>query len=305
MQVDSFTEDTTPPELISYDLDMDADLLLMTFSETVDANTIQYTYFTLLNAANSTDPYGTYMLTGGNSTQFDSTMINLMFSKIDSDEIRRLYNLATSNETTYLAVLLGGILDMNANPLVSISESDPFPVEEFTADITEPELISFDLDLDTNQLFLMFSETVDITTFDLEQITFVSTNDSNATIIVHTLTGGYSTTENSTMVTLNLTLQDLNQIKRLPGLATSAGTTYISTTSDLVDDMNANNITAITCASNNSCDALQVTTYTEDVTPPELLAFNLNLTSEVLTLYFSETVNTTSLDVSQLVGCDT
>ena len=171
LQVDSFVEDTTPPELISYDLDMNSDLLRLTFSETVDADTIQHTYFALLDAPNSTDPYGSYMLTGGDSTQLDSTMINLTFSKVDSDEIRRLYNLATSNETTYLVVQLGGILDMNANPLVSVNESDPFPVREFTPDTTDPELISFDLNLDANQLFLTFSETVDITTFDLEQIT--------------------------------------------------------------------------------------------------------------------------------------
>ena len=300
LQVDNFVEDTTPPELISYDLDMNSDLLRMTFSETVDADTIQYNYFILLNAPNSTDRYGSYMLTGGDSTQLDSTMINLTFSKVDSDEIRRLYNLATSNETTYFTVQLGGILDMNANPLVSVNESDPFPVREFTPDTTEPELISFDLDLNANQLFLTFSETVDITTFDLEQIAIISTNDSNTTIFEHTLTGGYFTMENSTMITLNLTLEDLNQIKRLPGLAVSPESTYISITDMLIDDMNANNVKALRCAPNNSCDVIQVTFFTEDITRPELLAFDLNLTSEVLTLYFSETVNTTSLDVSQI-----
>ena len=83
----NFTEDTTPLELISYDLDMEADLLLLTFSETVNADTIQYTSITLLSQPNSTDPYGVYTLFNDTSNQLDSTMINLTFSKVNSDEI--------------------------------------------------------------------------------------------------------------------------------------------------------------------------------------------------------------------------
>ena len=59
--------------------------------------------------------------------------------------------------------------------------------------------------------------------------------------------------------------------------------------------MNANNVTTISLH-----NPQHVAVYTEDKTPPELQAFNLNLTTEVLTLFFSETVNITSLDVGQI-----
>ena len=96
IQVDTFVEDTTRPELVAFDLDMDADLLTLTFSETVDASSINYTSITLISAPNSTDKFGVYTLTGGNSSELDSFIINLIFTKEDSDEIRRLYNVAMS-----------------------------------------------------------------------------------------------------------------------------------------------------------------------------------------------------------------
>ena len=302
IQVDMFSEDISPPQLVSFDLDMDSDLLTLTFSETVDASSINYTSITLISAPNSTDEFGVYTLTGGNSSTGDSFIIDLIFSKEDSDEIRRLYNLATSSLTTYLVLDQGGIQDVVNNEVVGIGASDPINVTVFTPDTTDPTLVSFDLDFDTSQLFLTFSETVDTTTFVVQEITLVSHNNaSHPAFTSFSLTGGNSSLENSTFITVNLTLDDTNEIKRLVELAITNETTFISFTSDLIDDMNANNVIAQLCSTETSyCDALPVTIYIEDITPPELLAFDLNLTSEVLTLFFSETVNTSSLDVSQI-----
>ena len=296
--VTNFTQDTTPPVLISYDLDMDSDTLLLTFSETVDADTIVYDYFTLLSGPGSIDEFGILTLGGDNSTDTDSTMINLTFSKTNSDEVRRLYNLATANYSTYLSIMEGAILDMIGNNVTNISQIDPEQVRIFTPDTTEPFLESFDLDFDSDQLYLTFSETVDATTFDVLQITLFSANtgnDANETVYNLTLTGGDFTIDNSTLVVVNITLEDSNELKRKPGLVSSNETTFIAFTSDLVDDMNSNNVTVI--YPNNSQPVL---IYTEDTTPPELLDISFNVTSEQLILFFSETVNTTSLDVTTI-----
>ena len=50
----------------------------------------------------------------------------------------------------------------------------------------------------------------------------------------------------------------------------------------------------------NSSQALQVSEYDPDITRPELRAFDLDVDSGNLTLTFSETVNVTSLDVTQI-----
>ena len=105
---------------------------------------------------------------------------------------------------------------MISNEVVGIDASDPLNVTIFTPDTTDPVLISFDLDLDTSQLFLTFSETVDITTFVVQEITLVSHNNASLpSFSSFSLSGGNSSMENSTFVTINLTLDDSNDIKRL------------------------------------------------------------------------------------------
>ncbi|XP_065886866.1 uncharacterized protein [Dysidea avara] len=303
-QVSNFTEDTTQPELVSYDLDMVDGILIMTFSETVNATSIKYTYFTLLsgpfNDTDSIEPGNSFTLTEAMSSENDSTFINITFSKEDFDEIKRLYELAISNETTYLAILEDGIRDQNNNTLVQVEVFDPRLVRIHIPDDQRPELESFDLDMDNGILLLTFSETVDVTTFDVTQITFQDRsafNISNDTVVTnYTLTGGEYTMENSTIIQLNITLEDLNNIKQLPPLVTEQCYTFISSNEMLIMDMNDNSIWPILAD-----DPLIADNYTEDTTRPTIDAFNLNLTSEIMTLIFSETVNTSSLDLSQIV----
>ena len=302
-QVSNFTEDTTPPTLVSYDLDMIDGILILTFSETVNATSIEYTYFTLLsrpfNNSNATEPGHFFTLTDAAvSSQDDSTMINVTFTKEDFDEIKRLYELAISNTTTYLAILEDGIRDQNNNSLVQVEYFDPAPVMIFTPDSKSPELISYDLDMDSGVLLLIFSETVDVTTFDLTQITFQDkvTNDTSDELVTnYTLTSGVYSVENSTVIQLQITFYDLNNLKQLPPLVTDTNYTFISHTQRLIDDMNDNMV--VPRLPNNP---LKVDNFTEDTTRPVVTAFNLNLTSETMTLLFSETVNTSSLDVGQI-----
>ena len=298
IRVEDFNEDTTQPYLVLFLLDMDSDLLILSFSETMDASTVNYISFTLLNAPNVTDYESYYTLTGGNLTMDDSTMLNLTFSKTDSDEIRRLFELAISDDTTYLSLLETAIDDMHSNPITLINTTYPIKVTNFTEDTTSPQLISYDLDMNTNMLFLTFSETVDLDTFDLQEIKFSSVSnetDETEEIHIHQLQDADYTMDNSTMITLNISHEDMNQIKRLYLLATANFSTYLSITDQLIMDMNDNNVTEIP-----EEDALPVNIYIPDVTPPQLSYFVLNMTSEKLTLYFSETVNTTSLRVEQI-----
>ena len=61
-------------------------------------------------------------------------------------------------------------------------------------------------------------------------------------------------------------------------------------------DMQGNKIVAAP-----NTDAVEVRGYLhKDVTPPVLTGFSLDLTSETLTLDFDETVNATSLDITQV-----
>ena len=289
-----FTPDSIPPELISFDLDMNQGILLFTFSETVNASSLAVELITLVSSPERNDSDTSFTLTGGNFTLADSIYVSLTLSKMDLDSVKERYLLAISMNTTFLVLERGAILDQNDNPLVPLPLSDPMPVNEFTEDITPPELVSFDLDMNSNQLILTFSETVDVSTFELTEIILLDSNGSASTWFQLTASSN-STMENSTTIVVYLSTEDSNEIRRWPSLAVSHETTFISFSSLLVDDMNSNNVTAI-----EDHFPQRVTVFTMDLTPPELLRFDFDVNTGVLTLYFSETVNTTSLDVSEI-----
>ena len=150
LQVTNFTMDTTSPMLVSYDLDMNSDLLSLTFSETVNASSIIYSAFTLLSRPNSTNPFGVYTLTCGTSSTLYSTVVNLTFCKVDSDTIRRLYDLARADNSTFLSITTRAMQDMNRNPVVAINTTVPKEVILYNSDFTPPRLVSFDINLSSN-----------------------------------------------------------------------------------------------------------------------------------------------------------
>ena len=81
----------------------------------------------------------------------------------------------------------------------------------------------------------------------------------------------------------------------LRSLAQSDGSTYLihswEATNPMIRDMNQNTVVPITTAQN-------VRVYTIDETTPSLESYDIDMTAEVLTLTFSETVDTATLDVT-------
>ena len=98
-QVRRFTEDTVPPRLESFVLDLNSGELLLTFTETVRASTFDPTSANLrtepkLSVANERQ------LTGGNHTRIDGTTLILDLLPDDLNFIKTWTRLASSVETT-------------------------------------------------------------------------------------------------------------------------------------------------------------------------------------------------------------
>merc|ERR1711935_133356 len=88
---------------------------------------------------------------------------------------------------------------------------------------------------------------------------------------------------------MGISLFDLNEIKKDPKIATRASTTFIRFSLDLAKDTNGN---AIVAASNGNAAAVR--NFVAETIKPKILKFDLDLTAEVLTAYYSETVNISS-----------
>ena len=195
------------------------------------------------------------------------------------NEIKRLTGLATANNNTFVKISSGVIQDVFENDVVSQSRQS---VRRFTEDSVSPRLLGFDFDLDLGLLTMTFRETVRTGSLDTSGITF---HDGDPLGSSYTLSGFYdSVSPDSTILKIQLTNDDLNELKYLDDLAVSRMSTYLSAKSSTVKDMNSNPLAAVSDV-----------TYVPDQTPPTLTSWTLNMNTGRLKLFFDETVNETTL----------
>ena len=295
-QVSIFIPDITDPILVSFSLDLNLGLLQLTYSETVDFSSLDFTFVTVQNSSfliNSSS----VELTGGQTTNLnDSTVVEVSLDIDDQNAIKRIRSLATSLNNSYLSILSGAILDMNQNPVVEVNSTNAQQAITFMEDLTDPTLTAFDLDLNTGMIFLFFDETVEADSVDLIQITLQDDRPASSSNNTYTLTGGISSNEDSTLITVVLSFFDLNEIKKIRDLASDSNgsNSYISITNLTVVDMNDNPVQTVSDAV-----AIAVRNFTEDQTPPELYSFDFDLNLGRISLNFSETVDTLTFNITQ------
>jgi len=107
------------------------------------------------------------------------------------------------------------------------------------------------------------------------------------------LTGGSTQSPNGLMVVIVMTRDDLNRIKRIENLLVSSDTSYLSIQSNLIRDMNNNPVIPIP-----TTDALQISTFSNDTTQPQIVGFDLDMNRGILSVYFLETINIFSVNYS-------
>ena len=291
-QVTTFMADNVHPQLERFGLNLDQRLLMLTFDETVDVSTFSITRVTLQDR--QTRPTQSITL-GALSTieSLDGTEVIVRLSDDDFNLLTSTFPLATMETNTFISLEAGTIDDTNGNPSIEILPSNAMQITSHVEDNTRPSLDSFDLDLDNGVLTLVFNESVNITSFDMTQLTLQS--DRSGPSSTYTIVGGLPTQRLSTTIDLSLLVSDLNAIKALPDLASLRSNTYLSITSATIKDMNDNNVLPRPMS-----DALLVAEYTEDETGSTITGFDLNYDSGVLTIYFDETIDLTTLDPSAL-----
>jgi len=125
-----------------------------------------------------------FPLTGSTGDNGLSTTLTIDIGADNLNNIKADTGLATSAQSTYVALLSGVIQDTSGN---SYSDSTTIhPVARFTPDSTDPELVNFDLDINSGQLVLSFSETVNVQgSLDVRHIT-IQSEQTSADNLSHT-----------------------------------------------------------------------------------------------------------------------
>ena len=282
-----YTPDKAAPYVTSWTLDMDATpTLTIDFSETMQLDSLQLDNapITLVGL------YGQlFNLTGGEFNKApNAPQVVVSLTIGDTNAVKELLSLATYIGDTFLAIIAGAMLDLDGNPLQQINVSSPLQALIFTPDTTNPNLLYFNIDMDAGRIWLTFDEVVNGSTLIPSLIGIQHSIQPDPPL--YSLTGGYFPSGFSTVTYLNITTSDLNEIKRLEGLAVSNLTTYLTLREgaiiDVISDFSSNPVNEIF-----NTNPRKVTTFIPDRTNPIFFKFSLNLTSETLSLTFDETVS--------------
>ena len=298
--VTDYTPDTTLPTLESFDLDFrgQPQTLSLTFSEPVQFDSVNFTYITLqstndTNASNSTEYY---TLTGGTVTTPNGLTVSIELEFIDVVYIQSLRRLAIASNSTFLSLLNVTVIDMLYNPLLLI---DAHPVNNYQTDTEIPRLDSFTFDANLGQLTLTFTESIDYSSFVINNELVLRAAQDFLTIVPGLrLSGGVVSPRDWYIINITLTPEDFNRIRvQAPyGLCTNTTDCYLSVESgDAIRDT-----TGLFVETIEERDAFEASKYIPDITEPVLTSFVFNASTEVgiLHLTFSEPIDLTTFQYS-------
>ena len=289
LQVDDFQEDISPPTLLSYVLDLNSNMLILTFSETVNiSGSLDLTQITLNNSANIDNETESYTLTGGDYVREDSNIVIVNLTRADANNIKSFLNLATGPSNTFLSFTELLVTGMEGLPIYS-EELRQADEEMYIRDVSSPILESFDFDADTGKLTLHFDETVNGPELKIYKLKLIDSMQENSDIS-YQFQGQVLTDSIAPTVELQLDPEDILAIKTLAPLATSNDTTYLILDEDSVADTAAQPNYAIK-------RYLKVDYYVPDSTGPQVESIAIDLTSEEFRVNFYEPVDAQSLDM--------
>ena len=287
----NISADLIPPSLENFSLDMDDGVLSLTFDENVVPSTFNSSLILLQSSFNS----NAVNLTLSSSelvTNTTSQILNIQLSSTDLDAIKVETSLGTDVRNTYISFVAGIVQDRARNSAFRIGTDNARQAANLILDTTRPNLIAFDLDMNTATLRLEFDEAVDHQTFDQNQIEIQSGMGESTLYRLRDIPSPL-TSDNGPVVTVQLRRDDLAEIQRITNLAVSNITTYLVILNFAIRDMNGNFVIRIP-----NIAALPVGNYTADSSPPALESFTIDLDGGYLYLTFTEGIDLTSLTPS-------
>ncbi|KAI6655294.1 hypothetical protein LOD99_2129 [Oopsacas minuta] len=285
----SFLPDISPPSLFSFSLDLNSSYIILTFTETTNLYSLRPSFF-ILSSSQINGVQFVFSISTMVINPINDIYATLGIALQDSNEIKRLTSLAISLNSTFLYYIENAFSDVFSNIALNRSQSEAIPAHRFISDQRAPIFEKWQFDLDSGSLQFFFDETIDTSTFKPSTI-FLS-DQSNLTLssyVVIDIDGG-SISANSATFSFNLSLPDLNEIKMLPNLCFTVEFCFIHLSN--ITDMNSNLLSPIT---------LQSSEIAPDITNPKLNSFSLDMNSSILTLFFSETVNSTSFQFDGII----
>ena len=289
-QASPFIPDTTPANLLYFDLDMDDGTLTLEFDEAVDVSTLNLDQVEIQN--DKSNPSAIRRLTDIAVDQLprngsDGPVVTIPLPSGDLFYLQRQTNLAVSNDTTFLVILNFAIADMGGNRLVRIPNIDSLPVRTFTEDMTPPSITAFHMDLDAARMYLTFNEAIQTVQSPPTGYINLSSDSLGSNVLPISTSNVFITGSNSNQVQINLVNTEYFTII-LSESCSSSENCFISLEEGTVTDY---------VSLPNDLSTFMATAFTPDNNRPDFVEFEeFNLRDGFIIIEFNEPVNTSNFD---------
>ena len=289
IQASEVLSDDTAPRLVNFTIDLNTAQLNLTFDDVIDISTFDIRGVTLQDAPTATVAYT--LRTAQNITTYDSYTVVIRMNSLELIDLKTLPGVGSNVNNTYITLTAITIDDHRGTDVIAITDTKALQALDVVEDTTPPELLSFDLDLDSSMLFLTFSDSINLNTFNSSGLTLQNQESVTEVTDYYNLTGGSVRRSplDASVLEVSITEEDLNEIKKNTLLATSEFTTYLSAVTETAEDAASNPLVSIPKSA-----GIMVNSLTNDTTGPLLRMFTLNLDNGVLMLSFSETIRLSS-----------
>jgi len=321
-QASNFTQDRVAPTLVDARFDKDVGELTLEFSETIDAESIDIAQHVTLQMQQSVGSYSSQnsvTLTGAtNAQRVDLVKIVIELTAVDLNRLKLQagFGLAVGQSSTWVSLTSQLVKDKAGNAVTGLGDGQARQVSVFFADVTAPSIVSFSLNLNSNELTLTMSEAVNVSSLQVVGFLLQSGQVLGSGVERFALTGGVVTAQQYQAwpeVTIQLLRSDVNEVLKLTSLcrpasgsASGSNSTYLSVQSGSVVDMSGLPLQAIA-----SAYGMEVSHYIADSMKPTLESYEVKMVRDqgtgllympvTLTLHFSETVKASSVVAASVV----
>ena len=296
----AFINDTNPPNVSSFILDLNSNILQIIFDEPILMEHINISGFKLTGAMGATVNLGDSKLLDFDDLElindcslYDSTELRTVYIVLKNTSLKAVKTNSSFGNTTYFTFLLiddDSIFDLSGNGFISVG---PIAAADVIPDNSPATVVNFSLDMNIGRFVLTFSDVVDVSTLRYDEIFIQRSPYISSTL--HLLSGSYDHTMNSSIIPIDLSVSALRLIKYrlLDGLATNINTTYLTIRAYAINDIRGVDIIAIT-----NGNGIIASTYIKDSTPPVLTRFNLDMNEGRIWFTFDEPIDRYSFNIS-------
>jgi len=292
--------DTTDPKIESSTLNLEAETLTIVFDEPMQKTGFTGTALSLqatgTGGASQTLESTVFAVT--ENGQQDTFVLTLVPADLDAIKLAETLGVVDANDnslvTTYVVTGTGLHSDFNGRSVTAIGSGAAKAVNTLTPDDTDPELESFEINMDSAQLKLTFNEPILASSLTIDQGDF-TIQDAATASTTHPLSGGSKGTVNGRVMTITISVDDLNAIKG-KAMGTSDSDTFIVMTANAAKDMTLNEVKNLDDGSGMQC---KLNGYTGDDSRPTIDSFTFDLNLGKIILAFSETASANSVTLPQ------